>query len=76
MISTITIIALFLGVLGTFMIYLGRCQLKSGVAYTNFAGVWGPITRDGAPIFYWAAVISNFLFGGIMVLVAASMLIG
>ena len=69
------IIAFFVGALGAFMIYLGRCQLRSGVAWAKFGGVWGPITRDGAPIFYWAAVASSFLLGGILVLGAVSMFI-
>jgi hypothetical protein len=70
------IIALVLGAFGAFFIRLGLRQVKTGVAWTNFGGVFGPITRQAAPLFYWPAVAGSFFFGAIMLLVAVSMLIG
>ncbi len=72
----ILIIALVLGAFGAFFIRLGLRQFKTGVAWTNFGGMFGPITRQGAPLFYWPAVAGSLFFGVVMLLIAASMLVG
>jgi len=60
---------------GVFSLWLGVHQLRSGVAWTNFGGVFGPITRYGAPLFYRSAVASSFFLGGVFLLISASMLL-
>lgn len=67
------IIVFLLVVFGVFFLILGIQQLRSGVAYTRFGGIWGPITRDGAPLFYWSTVVGSFAFGVVMLLIAVSM---
>ena len=74
--TEILITALALGAFGSFLIRLGLRQLKTGVAWTNFVGLFGPITRQGAPLFYWPAVAGSLFFGAVMLLIAASMIVG